>query len=75
MSEVASDLTSLIRLLAIATQNAETEQSLSRSNLVIGYECKNDTYVLLSDEGLDKVCFMLLRLSQLTKWIVLPCRG
>ena len=62
---------SSIRLLAIAsgiTQNAETEPSLSRSNLVIGYEFKNDTYVLLSDEGLDKVrvMFMLTPPHQLT---------
>jgi hypothetical protein len=50
---------------------------LSRSNLVRGYEFNNATYVLLSDEGLDKVrvTFMLLCVSRLTKWIVLPVAG
>jgi hypothetical protein len=57
---------------------------LSRSNLVRGYEFKNATYVLLSDEGLDKVdegldkvrvTFMLLCVSRLTKWIVMPVAG
>jgi DNA end-binding protein Ku len=37
------------------TQDAETEQPLSRSNLVKGYEFKKDTYVLMTDEDFDKV--------------------
>jgi DNA end-binding protein Ku len=37
------------------TQDAETEEPLSRSNLVKGYEFKNDTYVLLTDDDFDKV--------------------
>src|SRR3984957_8594757 len=37
------------------TQDAETEEPLSRSNLVKGYEFKKDTYILLTDDDFDKV--------------------
>jgi DNA end-binding protein Ku len=39
----------------MVTQDAETDQPLSRSDLVKGYEFKKDTYVLLTDEDFESV--------------------
>ena len=40
-----------IRMIA---QDAETEQPLSRRDLVKGYEFKKNTYVLMTDEDFDE---------------------
>ena len=37
------------------TQDAETDQTIDRRDLVKGYEFKKDTYVLLSDDDFDSV--------------------
>ena len=41
--------------IRMITQDAETEQPVTRSDLVKGYEFKKDTYVLLTDEDFDSV--------------------
>ncbi len=41
--------------IRMITQDAETAQPLTRSDLVKGYEFKKDTYVLLTDEDFDSV--------------------
>jgi DNA end-binding protein Ku len=51
------------------TQDAETEQPLSRSNLVKGYEFKKDTYVLLSDDDFDKVRVQSSSLMAIEKFV------
>ncbi len=41
--------------IRMVTQDAETEEELSRADLVKGYEFKKDTFLLLSDEDFDNV--------------------
>jgi DNA end-binding protein Ku len=41
--------------IRMITQDAETGQQLSRSDLVKGYEFKKNTYLLLTDEDFDSV--------------------
>jgi len=39
--------------IRMITQDAETEEELSRADLVKGYEFKKDTYLILADEDFD----------------------
>jgi DNA end-binding protein Ku len=41
--------------IRMITQDAETDQAVSRNDLVKGYEFKKDTYVLLTDEDFANV--------------------
>ena len=41
--------------IRMVTQDAETEQELSRRDLVKGYEFKKDTYLVLTDEDFEGV--------------------
>jgi len=41
--------------IQMITQDAETEQPVSRRNLVKGYEFKKNTYLLLTDEDFESV--------------------
>lgn len=41
--------------IQMITQDAETEQPLSRRDLVKGYEFKKNTYVLLTDTDFESV--------------------
>jgi len=53
----------------MVTQDAETEQPLSRSKLVKGYEFNKDTYVLMTDEDFDKVRVQSSSLMAIEKFV------